>query len=238
MGWNPFESNNVFVKATVGDAGLGYVTDYLTNADARKAGHTASNIAMDSAAKAQKELEDAYNQLKELYAPLEASGARGLATLNQKGFTPSQTYLETTAAGGRDLGRQLRAMGRRRSTYGDKIMSDYYTKSAQEEVDRQYAPILDLIRTGSNAVNAVNNGGQVFGQNVSSTLAGLGRNLNQNAQAYGASQQQAGENFGRTMGSLGTLFNNRTNATPSGTTYTGIPIANQPEYTWNASAFK
>src|SRR5512133_1803833 len=64
----------------------------LSGNRAEAARNDVNSILMDSAAAAQKELEDSYYQMKELYAPLEAAGAKGLQQIQQKGFTPSQTY--------------------------------------------------------------------------------------------------------------------------------------------------
>jgi hypothetical protein len=166
------------------------------------------NAINQSAADASmKELQDSYDKIKVLYQPLEDAGSQGLAQLNSAGFTPSQTYKDALATGERDLGRQLRAMGRYRSTFGARKMGDFYNRSAQEEVDRQYAPTLSLIQTGSGAVNAITGAGTTFGGATDRTLANLGQGLANSATLYGQQRQSSMNNLSNMLGGAAQYFN-------------------------------
>lgn len=160
-----------------------------------------------SATASMQELQDTYDKIKGLYAPLENAGRQGLTQLNEKGFQPSATYQQNLATGERDLGRKLRAMGRYNSTYGSRQMGDFYTRSAQEEADRQYAPTLSLLQTGSGAVNAVTGAGTNFGAATDRTLANLGQGLFSSAQNYGQQRQNSMNNASNTLGSMAQYFN-------------------------------
>jgi len=154
-----------------------------------------------------KELQDSYDKIKELYKPLEDAGREGLAQLNSQGFTPSDTYKNSLAVGERDLGRKLRAMGRYNSTFGSRQMGEFYQKSAQEEADRQYAPTLSLIQTGSGAVNAITGAGTTFGGATDKTLANLGQGMFNAAQNYGAQRQSSMNNAANTLSSMAQYYN-------------------------------
>jgi len=154
-----------------------------------------------------KELQDSYDKIKELYKPLEDAGSEGLAQLNSQGFTPSDTYKNSLAVGERDLGRKLRAMGRYNSTFGSRQMGEFYQKSAQEEADRQYAPTLSLIQTGSGAVNAITGAGTTFGGATDKTLANLGQGMFNAAQNYGAQRQSSMNNAANTLSSMAQYYN-------------------------------
>lgn len=163
----------------------------------------------NSADASMRELQDTYDRIKELYAPLEDAGKQGLAQLNSAGFQPSDTHRQNLATGERDLGRKLRAMGRYNSTYGSRQMGDFYTRSAQEEADRQYAPTLSLLQTGSGAVNAVTGAGTNFGAATDRTLANLGQGLFSSAQNYGEQRQNSMNNAANTLGSMAQYFNTK-----------------------------
>ena len=154
-----------------------------------------------------KELQDSYDKIKELYKPLEDAGREGLTQLNSQGFTPSDTYKNSLAVGERDLGRKLRAMGRYNSTFGSRQMGEFYQKSAQEEADRQYAPTLSLIQTGSGAVNAITGAGTTFGGATDKTLANLGQGMFNAAQNYGAQRQSSMNNAANTLSSMAQYYN-------------------------------
>ena len=154
-----------------------------------------------------KELQDSYDKIKELSKPLEDAGREGLAQLNSQGFTPSDTYKNSLAVGERDLGRKLRAMGRYNSTFGSRQMGEFYQKSAQEEADRQYAPTLSLIQTGSGAVNAITGAGTTFGGATDKTLANLGQGMFNAAQNYGAQRQSSMNNAANTLSSMAQYYN-------------------------------
>ena len=154
-----------------------------------------------------KELQDSYDKIKELYKPLEDAGREGLAQLNSRGFTPSATYKNSLAVGERDIGRKLRAMGRYRSTFGDRKMGEFYQDAAQEEIDRQYAPTLSLIQTGSGAVNAITGAGTTFGGATDKTLANLGQGMFNAAQNYGAQRQSSMNNAANTLSSMAQYYN-------------------------------
>lgn len=156
-----------------------------------------------------KELQDTYDKVKGLYAPLEDAGKQGLAQLNEKGFTPSDNYKNSLAVGERDLGRKLRAMGRYNSTFGSRNMGDFYQKSAQEETDRQYAPTLSMIQTGSGAVNAVTGAGTTFGAATDKTLANLGQGMFDASQMYGQQRQQSMNNAASSLGSMAQYYNTK-----------------------------
>jgi hypothetical protein len=156
---------------------------------ARRTQDKMNDYLQQSADASMKELQDSYDKIKALYQPLEDAGKKGLEQLNSQGFTPSETYKNSLAVGERDVRRQLRAMRRYDSTYGDRKMSEFYQKSAQEEVDRQYAPTLSMIQTGSGAVNAVTGAGTTFGGATDKTLANLGQGLFNSAQTYGQQRQ-------------------------------------------------
>jgi len=165
-----------------------------------------NKLNQQSADAAMKELQESYDKIKTLYQPLEDAGKQGLAQLNSAGFTPSQTYEQTLATGGRDLGRQLRAMGRYRSTFGARQMGDFYNRAAQEEVDRQYAPTLSLIQTGSGAVNAITGAGTTFGGATDRTLANLGQGLAGNSTLYGQQRQNSLNSLGNALGGAASYF--------------------------------
>ena len=154
-----------------------------------------------------KELQDSYDKIKELYKPLEDAGRQGLEQLNSQGFTPSDTYKNSLAVGERDLGRKLRAMGRYNSTFGSRQMGEFYQKSAQEEADRQYAPTLSMIQTGSGAVNAITGAGTTFGGATDKTLANLGQGMFNAAQNYGAQRQSSMNNAANTLSSMAQYYN-------------------------------
>ena len=154
-----------------------------------------------------KELQDSYDKIKELYKPLEDAGREGLTQLNSQGFTPSDTYKNSLAVGERDLGRKLRAMGRYNSTFGSRQMGEFYQKSAQEEADRQYAPTLSLVQTGSGAVNAITGAGTTFGGATDKTLANLGQGMFNAAQNYGAQRQSSMNNAANTLSSMAQYYN-------------------------------
>jgi len=154
-----------------------------------------------------KELQDTYDKVKALYAPLEDAGKQGLAQLNAKGFTPSATYQNSLEVGERDLGRKLRAMGRYNSSFGSREMGGFYQKLAQEEADRQYAPTLSMIQTGSGAVNAITGAGTTFGAATDKTLANLGQGMFNTAQNYGIQRQNSMNNAANTLGSLAHYYN-------------------------------
>ena len=154
-----------------------------------------------------KSLQDTYDKVKALYAPLEDAGKQGLAQLNAKGFTPSATYQNSLEVGERDLGRKLRAMGRYNSSFGSREMGGFYQKLAQEEADRQYAPTLSMIQTGSGAVNAITGAGTTFGAATDKTLANLGQGMFNTAQNYGIQRQNSMNNAANTLGSLAHYYN-------------------------------
>lgn len=168
------------------------------------------NAANQSSANASmKALQDAYDKIKVLYQPLEDAGKQGLAQLNSTGFAPSATYTQNLATGERDLGRKLRAMGRFHSTYGGRQLADFRTRAAQEEVDRQYAPTLSLLQTGSGAVNAISGAGNTFGNATDKTLANLGNSMFNSAQDYGLQRQNSMNNAASTLGSMAQFFNSK-----------------------------
>lgn len=160
-----------------------------------------------SADASMKALQDAYDKIKTLYQPLEDAGRQGLEQLNLAGFQPSDTYKQNLATGERDLGRKLRAMGRYNSTFGGRQLADFRTKAAQEEVDRQYAPTLSLLQTGSGAVNAITGAGTTFGGATDRTLANLGQGLFNSAQNYGIQRQNSMNTAANTLGSMAQYFN-------------------------------
>lgn len=166
-----------------------------------------NSALQESADASMKELQDTYDKVKGLYAPLEDAGKQGLAQLNEKGFTPSDTYNNSLEVGERDLGRKLRAMGRYNSTFGSRQMGDFYQKSAQEEADRQYAPTLSMIQTGSGAVNAITGAGTTFGAATDKTLANLGQGLFGSAQAYGNQRLSSANNASNTLGAMAQYYN-------------------------------
>lgn len=181
----------------------------LSGNRADRAQDNINDSLQEAADDSMRELQDTYDKVKGLYAPLEDAGKQGLAQLNEKGFTPSKTYENSLAVGERDLGRKLRAMGRYNSTFGSRQMGDFYQKSAQEEADRQYAPTLSMIQTGSGAVNAITGAGTTFGAATDKTLANLGQGLFGSAQAYGTQRQNSMNNASNTLGSMAQYYNTK-----------------------------
>ena len=200
--WGQTHSSNKFISTLADPMDL-------SGNRADRARDAIANTQRDAAAASQKELQDSYDKIKELYAPLEEAGKQGLAQLNSQGFTPSDTYKNSLVTGQRDLGRKLRAMGRYNSTYGSRQLGDFYTKSAQEEADRQYAPTLSLIQTGSGAVNAITGAGTEFGAATDRTLANLGQGLFNTSQANGQQRQASANNAASTLGSMAQYFNTK-----------------------------
>lgn len=192
---------NLFGVYTGGNSGISQFADPM-DIFGNRAGMTADEIADQQQAASNasmSELQSTYDRIQQLYQPMEDAGAQGLAQLNSQKFTPSATYAASLAAGERDLGRKLRAMGRFKSTYGSRQMGDFYTRAAQEEADRQYAPALDLVQLGSGAVNAISGAGNNFGTASGSVLGNLATGAVDNAQQYGQARQAS-------MNSLSSLF--------------------------------
>lgn len=213
-----------------GSSGINRLADPM-DLSGNSAGITQDRIAaqQQSAADASMaELQATYDRIQQLYQPMEEAGTQGLAQLNSPGFTPSATYAASLAGGERDLGRKLRAMGRFKSTYGSRQMGDFYTRAAQEEADRQYAPALDLVQLGSGAVNAISGAGNNFGTASGNVLGNLATGAVGNAQMYGQARQAS-------MNSLSSLFSSAAQYANSGTGSSNAPAPAAPNANFPSS---
>lgn len=155
---------------------------------------------------AQEEMRQIIAQYLEPYRQggLDALGDfQSMATTGQVGNALSPEYQFQRDQGMQNINRQLSAAGRRNSTYGGRVASDFLGQLGQEEGYRQWGRSLDAIKMGMGAMNSLGGAAANAGQMANSLYGGLGQNLNASAQNYGQNRANTLYQAGNALSGLG-----------------------------------